>query len=133
MSWSIKESSRRSYNEYRDELQQLARIKKLALERRSINIFKSTARYFADPGEQGALVDDIVALMVLRHYHVPSRLLDWSLSPWVAAYFAVSNHDDKDGEIWAFDHDLYAKNGLNSGRNGRRRRLTVTARISGRN
>jgi hypothetical protein len=85
----------------------LPRSEKLRLERESIDIFRATARYFAGFGEQGALVDDIVALMVLRHYGVPTRLLDWSTSPHVAAYFAASCDDDDDGEIWTFDEPRY--------------------------
>jgi hypothetical protein len=95
----------------REPRQTLSRVEKLTLERRSIDLFRSTARFFADPGEQGALADDIVALMVLRHYGVPSRILDWSWSPWVAAYFASWDHDSKDGEIWAFDEHLYEQKG----------------------
>ena len=51
--------------------------------------------------------------MVLRHYGVTTRLLDWSKSPYVAAYFAVESHDDKEGEIWSFDEPFYedAQNG----------------------
>jgi hypothetical protein len=56
-------------------------------------------------------VDDVIALMVLRHYEVPTRLLDWSQSPFVAACFAVSYHEIDDAEIWAFDHDPYARSG----------------------
>jgi len=89
----------------------LCRVQKLNLERRAINLFRQTVRFFAGKGERGALHDDVVALMVLRHYGVPSRLLDWSLSPWVAAYFAVERCDKKDGEIWAFDEPLYERNG----------------------
>jgi hypothetical protein len=77
------------------------------LERRSIDLFRSTARFFAHPGEQGALTDDFIALMVLRHYGIPTRLLDWTMSPYVAAYFAACDDDTKDGEIWAFDEPLY--------------------------
>lgn len=95
----------------REPRQHLSRVQKLTLERRSIDLFRSTARFFADQGEQGALADDIVALIVLRHYDVPSRLLDWSLSPWVAAYFAIWKHDNEDGEIWTFDTSLYEKEG----------------------
>lgn len=89
----------------------LSRIDKLNLERRSINLFQRTARFFADPGEQGALNDDVIALMVMRHYGVPTRLLDWSASPWIAAYFAIQNDDDKDGYIWSFDEPRYEVEG----------------------
>jgi hypothetical protein len=89
----------------------LSRLDKLSLERRSIDLFRSVARSFADPGEQGALVDDIVALMVLRHYGVPTRLLDWSRSPFVAAYFACNDDPKDNGEIWTFDQPLYAERG----------------------
>ncbi len=91
--------------------ERLSRAEKLTLERRSIDLFRSTARFFADPGERGALADDIIALMVLRHYGVPSRILDWSWSPWVAAYFAVEKHDSEEGEIWTFDEPLYEQQG----------------------
>jgi hypothetical protein len=54
--------------------------------------------------------NDLVALMVLRHYGAPTRLLDWSLSPYVAAYFAVSE-GDRNGELWAFNEPQYELNG----------------------
>jgi hypothetical protein len=95
----------------RDGLKNLSRLEKLSLERESINAFRSNARFFSHPGEEAALTDDIVALMVMRHYGVPTRLLDWSKSPYVAAYFAALGGDAEDGEIWTFDERLYAKNG----------------------
>ena len=95
----------------RDKLKNFSRIKKLQLERQSIELFRSTARFFASPGEQGALSDDIITLMVLRHYGVPTRLLDWSTSPYVAAYFAVCDDNQKNGEIWSFDEPLYEQEG----------------------
>jgi hypothetical protein len=95
----------------RDALKKLGRPEKLERERQSINLFRRTARDFASAGEQGALTDDITALMVLQHYGVPTRLLDWSLSPHVAAYFAVRSDHACDGDLWAFDYDLYATMG----------------------
>ena len=53
------------------------------------------------------MTDDPIALTVLQHYGVPTRVLDWSMSPQIAAYFAARSHDDRDGEIWAFDEHLY--------------------------
>jgi hypothetical protein len=41
---------------------------------------------------------------------VPTRLLDWSASPYVAAYFAAEK-DDEDGEIWTFSYQDYVIEG----------------------
>src|SRR5262249_46637109 len=92
-------------------LKGMPRAEKLKLERSSIELFKSTARFFASVGEQVALLDDVSAIMVLRHYRVPTRLLDWSLSPYVAAYFAVCKDDEEDGIIWSFDYAGYVVKG----------------------
>jgi hypothetical protein len=84
----------------------LSRTEQLRRERSSINFFRSTTRYFSH-GEEPAAHDDLVALMVLRHYGVPTRLLDWSHSPFVAAYFAFADNDEHDGQIWSFDEIQY--------------------------
>ena len=41
-------------------------------------------------------------LFLMQHYGLPTRLLDWTESPLVAAFFAVSKHGDQDGLLWAF-------------------------------
>ena len=60
----------------RDWLKGRPRPEKLEFELRSIELFRETAKFFSHPGEQLAMVDEVVALMVLRHYGVPTRLLD---------------------------------------------------------
>jgi hypothetical protein len=40
-------------------------------------------------------------LFLAQHYGLPTRLLDWSENPLVAAYFAVVHDQDNDGCIWA--------------------------------
>jgi hypothetical protein len=88
----------------------LSPIEKLKRERKSIDTFRATARFFS-PGEHNSLSNDNIALAVLRHYGVPTRLLDWTKSPYIAAYFAVCDNDKADGEIWSFDHFVYAHRG----------------------
>ena len=39
---------------------------------------------------------------LMQHYGAPTRLLDWTLSPYVGAYFAVEDGWDSDGAIWVF-------------------------------
>ncbi len=72
----------------------------LDLEGRMQELFRSQA-YIHFTME--SLPDDSNLLswwQIMQHHGAPTRLIDWSASPYVAAYFAVVHNWDKDSAVW---------------------------------
>jgi len=68
---------------------------------------KPLLRSFKKYAEPGSIPADTLwfRLAVAQHHGLPTRLLDWTVAPKVAAHFATAEEDhyDKDGAIWCID------------------------------
>lgn len=65
--------------------------------------FTSKAHTYADlKNGQFEMGDEVVWWSIMQHYGCPTRLLDWTESPYVALYFAIDGNWDQDGVVYVF-------------------------------
>lgn len=74
----------------------------LAHEGALVERFRQRAANFLSAAELASNRTVLGTLQLMRHYGAPTRLLDWSMSPWVSCYFACEDAEGEDGVIWAF-------------------------------
>src|SRR5947208_8537409 len=72
-----------------------------------VNVEGPMLRTFRKYAEPGSIPADtlLVRLAVAQHHRLPTRVLDWTVSPKIALHFATAEeeHYDKDGAIWCID------------------------------
>jgi hypothetical protein len=72
------------------------------VERRVLHQFESRAHHFVTAGQLQTFMfaKRMARWTIMQHYGAPTRLLDWTESAYVAAYFACTSHLKNDGAIY---------------------------------
>ena len=93
-SWTLRPSLLRSYRA------RASQRDLIVMEEAGLETFKYEAWAYA--GDERLPKDgDIIEWWVLmQHYGAPTRMLDWTPSPYVACYFAVIDEPKRDGAVW---------------------------------
>jgi hypothetical protein len=101
--------SKRSYRlepgVYRDDFTAQARSlpggnlenKRLNLEREMLSEFRTAGAALLNPNQVVPLY------FIAQHYGMPTRLLDWTANPLAGLFFAVSENDDDDGDVYVME------------------------------
>jgi hypothetical protein len=77
----------------------------IMLEAAAIRAFRRHGRSLLHVSELDYLRHILDSITLMQHYGAPTRLLDWTLSPWVACYFAAQDFPEQDAAIWTFNRE----------------------------
>jgi hypothetical protein len=72
-------------------------------EKEAVDLFRKQAHRFVDLSAIRNQEDPLEWWPHMQHYGAPTRLLDWTSSPYVAAYFATVGSPETDGVIWRIE------------------------------
>jgi FRG domain len=79
-----------------------ASAKAIELEKLGVAAFEAQAHLYLSDNVVSKTTDMTGWWSLMQHYGAPTRLLDWTVSAYVAAYFAVVHSWDRDGAVWLF-------------------------------
>lgn len=89
---------------------EISEKKALYFEQQATIHFRSQVHLLDDKIVYNPESNPISVLIDMQHYSCPTRLLDWTTSPYVALYFAVSENLNKNGALFVWDLPQYKMN-----------------------
>lgn len=95
--WSLTPTILRDFNELHVGISETGMLQR---ECYAIEYFRRKAMPYLQEYERQMCELVVECLMLMQHYGAATRLLDWSFSPWIAAYFASAEAHNTDGAIW---------------------------------
>ena len=66
-------------------------------------VMREAREWSLDWHQTGGRLAALELLAALQHYGVPTRMLDFTFNPLIALWFAVEQHSDRDGRVFALD------------------------------
>jgi len=96
--WDLRPSLARLLPEYCDY------GKAVEIERRLLREFSQDGHLHLRTLEVPNLNNPLGWVMIMQQYGAPTRLLDWTASPYVGAYFAVREAPREDGVLWVHEY-----------------------------
>jgi hypothetical protein len=79
------------------------------VEQRLLQRFRLIAMRFEAP-ENPESWDILGWWELMQHYGTPTRLIDWTTSPFVAIWFALDGHESGDMALWVYDRATAIRN-----------------------
>lgn len=103
--WTLKTRLARAVEEWNGDADFESLV---ALEQRLLRSFQRRAHLFLPDSYLPPCDRPFAWMALMQHHGCPTRLLDWTLSFYVALYIAVSQHPEKDGLVWVLRPELLA-------------------------
>ena len=91
-------------------LKTLSIAERLRFELDTMSSFGRDALVHLPGAEAHFLQDAMTRLMIMQHYGAPTRLLDWTRSIWIGAFFAAAGSLGKDGRVLYFNYQSLEEN-----------------------
>lgn len=66
-------------------------------------VFREAQEWNLDWHREGGRLTALELLAAMQHHGIPTRLLDFTLNPLFALWFATEKHNDKPGRVFAID------------------------------